>query len=454
MRLWFLLPLLACCASSFSQTYIPRQKAFDDVDYFIKTMEEVHVNPYMFVTREKLNSAVQQLKDGLGDSVSTRELITKLYSITSLLKDAHTSPAIFQTIFQDELKKEQFFPWELVVYEDQLYVPVSTSKLSGVPAGAIIEQINGYKMKSLLQQMNSYYGGNEIYAREMTVKLFGYFLFLNNIKAPFHILYKDTAGITGTLRLEKGVTFGKALVTTMPHLRTPYTFEIIDKRVGYFNFMGMSSQMDLLQRYLDSCMKIMRDNNINVLAIDLRKNSGGNSLLANLVISYFSNAKYNLMGGREWKVSKLYKEYLIQNGNTASDYLKKENGTIWKLGGCKPVKSPFLQKELFTGTVYLITGPFTFSSANMFADGVKEYKLATVIGEPTGENTNDFGEIFNITLPHSNIKMQVTTSYDYGAGCKKNIFQPVIPDIPVYSTLQDKIQQKDKVLEYILLQIK
>ncbi|XVJ65305.1 MAG: hypothetical protein HEQ40_03715 [Lacibacter sp.] len=240
----------------------------------------------------------------------------------------------------------------------------------------------------------------------------------------------------------------------MPHLRTPYTFEIIDKRVGYFNFMGMSGQMDLLQRYLDSCMKIMRDNNINVLAIDLRKNSGGNSLLANLVISYFSNAKYNLMGGREWKVSQLYKEYLIQNGNTASDYLKKENGTIWELGGCKPVKSPFLQKKLFTGTVYLITGSFTFSSANMFADGVKEYKLATVIGEPTGENTNDFGEIFNIALPHSNIKMQVTTSYDYGAGCKKNIFQPVIPDIPVYSTLQDKIQQKDKVLEYILLQIK
>lgn len=450
MRLWFLLPLFACYAPAFSQTYIPRQNAFDDIDYFIKTLEQVHVNPYMFVTKEKLTTAVKQLKEGLDDSVSVRELITKLYSVTSLLKDAHTSPAIFQTIFQGELKKEIFFPWELISYQDQLYVPISTAKLSGLPAGAVIEQINGHDMKSLVKQLNNYYGGNEIYAREMTVKLFGYFLFLNNITAPFHIHYKDSSGTAGAVVLEKGVTFGKALVTTMPHLRAPYTFEMIDKRVGYFNFMGMSGQIDVLQRYLDSCMKVMKDNDIKVFAIDLRKNSGGNSLLANLVIGYFSNAKYNLMGGRKWKVSQLYKEYLIQNGNTGNDYLNKENGSVWELGSCKPVKSPFQQNELFKGAVYLITGPFTFSSANMFADGVKEFKLATVIGEPTGENTNDFGEIFNVTLPYSKIKMQVTTSYDYGAGCNKNLFQPVVPDILIQPTLYDKIQQKDKALEYIL----
>jgi hypothetical protein len=46
----------------------------------------------------------------------------------------------------------------------------------------------------------------------------------------------------------------------------------------------------------------------------------------------------------------------------------------------------------------------------MLADAVKQYKLATLIGEPTGESTNDFGEVYTMELPNSKVKVQVTTA--------------------------------------------
>lgn len=90
----------------------------------------------------------------------------------------------------------------------------------------------------------------------------------------------------------------------------------------------------------------------------------------------------------------------------------------------------------------------------MIADGAKQFKLAEIIGQPTGENTNDFGETYVFSLPGSTVKMQTTTSFDYGADCNKNIHQPVMPDKTITYTLHDRIYEKDKALEYLLKKLK
>ncbi|WP_394801084.1 S41 family peptidase [Chryseobacterium gleum] len=102
----------------------------------------------------------------------------------------------------------------------------------------------------------------------------------------------------------------------------------------------------------------------------------------------------------------------------------------------------------------MLTGPFTFSSANLVADGMKQYKLAELVGEPTGEYTNDFGEAFMFTLPKSKIQMRSTSSMSFGADCNTSSYTPVVPDILIVPTLQDKINGIDKPLEYILKTVK
>jgi hypothetical protein len=454
MRLLFAVTFFSVTLTGFCQVTISRQQAVSDIDYFITILEQVHVNPYEALSRDKLTSEVLKLKESLTDSISIKEFITRLYLFTALLKDAHTSPAVFQNCFRDELKQEIFFPYELVTEGDSLYIPQSTAAVTGIPAGACVISINDMPAVSFIQEFSNYIGGIQTFSREMSRRLLGYFLFLHQLKPPFHIKYKDATGQTGSAILEKGTTFGRSLAATMPHIRTSYTFNIIDEKLGYFQFMAMSGSISQLEHYLDSCMQLMKQRKIEAWAIDLRNNSGGNSVLADVVISYFNNKNYSLMGGRRWKISQQYKDYLIQNGNSGHEYHQHSNGTVWKVGNCKPGKPVFEQSEKFSGKVFLITGPFTFSSANMFADGVKQYNLATIIGEPTGEATNDFGELYTFTLPASKVNMQVTTSYDFGASCNKKEKQPVNPHVLVRPSLQDKVQQKDKALDYILSVVK
>jgi len=433
-----------------AQSFISRSDAIDDIDFYTKTLEDVHYNPFLFIKKEKFFTEVEKVKKSIIDSISVNKFLILLYRISGLVKDGHNAPYIVQPVIIDELKKEQFFPYKLVIEKNRLFVPKSTSIASGLPTGSEIISINNVSIRQIMPEIEKLIGGSNIYSTEMAGKLLSYFLFLNDVKAPFNLQYIDTLKNKSVKILRTGLKFKDALAVTMPHLRNEYTFKIIGNKLGYFDFMSMSGDLNKFDQFLDSSFALMRKGEITNVAIDIRKNSGGNSSLGDLLFSYITERKYSLMGSRMWKVSAQYKKYLMLNGDSTNNYLIKENGSIWELGNCEPQDNRFKNDNKFKGKVYLITGPFTFSSANMIADGAKQFRIAEIVGTPTGENTNDFGEAYVFTLPNSQIKMQTTTSFDYGTNCNKNSHMPVKPDILIEDKFYDKIYEIDKPLEYIL----
>ena len=92
----------------------------------------------------------------------------------------------------------------------------------------------------------------------------------------------------------------------------------------------------------------------------------------------------------------------------------------------------------------MLIGPSTFSSANFLADAVKTYNITTLIGTPTGEYTNDFGEQLNFNLDNSESPVFISSTFDIGANGNDAILEPVYPDIEV----------KTDALEYALIWIK
>lgn len=83
----------------------------------------------------------------------------------------------------------------------------------------------------------------------------------------------------------------------------------------------------------------------------------------------------------------------------------------------------------FKGKHCFLIGPYTFSSANFLADAIKTFSLSTLIGESTGELTNDFGEQVEFQLTNSKSYFFVPTTYDIGASKNDSIMTPVMPDI-------------------------
>ncbi len=437
----------------FAQNKISKNQAVEDIDYFNNMLLEVHYNPFKFISKEKYFKQVEDIKHTIGDSIDKKEFTFKLYHLSSLIKDAHTSPSLFQSTFKNDLNGKIFFPYFLVRDKNKLYIPISTSQKLKIESGSELISINEFKIENLLKDFEGCFGGNKEYSSEMTTRLLPYLLFIKGIIPPFRIECKSKK-IRSYLTIKEGVTFKNALTNTIPSLTKAYDFKIFDNKLGLLRFNSMSEDLNTLDHYIDSCVTLMKNKNINNWAIDIRDNSGGNSILADLLISYFNTNEYALMGKREWRISQQYKNELISQGDTANEYLSKSNGTIWEIGDCAPQKPMFVNNNIFTGKIILITGPFTFSSANMFADGVKKYKLGKIYGTNTGENTNDFGEVYSFDLPNSKLRMQTTTSYDLGTNCDGKKFEPVKPDVIIKTRLISKINEEDYVVNMIIESIK
>lgn len=93
--------------------HISKEKAIADLDFYNKTLEEVHYNPFLYVERDAYFDEVEKIKTSLKDSVEIQDFILSLYGLTALMEDSHSCPAFQQPALKEEEKKKQFFSFHL-----------------------------------------------------------------------------------------------------------------------------------------------------------------------------------------------------------------------------------------------------------------------------------------------------------------------------------------------------
>ena len=99
----------------------------------------------------------------------------------------------------------------------------------------------------------------------------------------------------------------------------------------------------------------------------------------------------------------------------------------------------------YSGKTCVLTGPNSFSSANMLSNAIKDYGLATLIGEATGEAPNDYGELYWNQLPHTGLTFYTCSKQFIRANGDAADPNPVLPDIEIK---QNPNNLKDEVLEF------
>lgn len=423
------------------------------MDSLLAVINKVHYQPFRYISEAALAENTDRIRKSIGDSISVKEFTRKIFALTSLFQDGHMAPALGQSALRTELLKKQFLPARLISDdEDQVWVH-SAADAFPVPAGARITSINGRNLATLKSEARSFVGGLPQWKKEFSDRIFSYILFFQGVQAPFEIRYK-MGDSEKTVRLQEGVNFSDALAFSLPSLKqASYSFRIIENKIGYFNFISMSGDYVHFMNFLDSAFTEMRKRDIQHFAVDLRNNSGGDSRFGDILLSFVSQKPFALNGIKYWKISRSYKNMLLARGDTANNFHQQPDGSIWQLGNCQPKEKMVNVDSVFTGRVYLLTGPFTFSSANMLADGARHYQLATIIGEATGESVNDFGEVYSFELPQSKIKVNTTTSFDLGAACDETLRNAVAPHVPIKTTISDILQNHDPVWQYVLQQV-
>ena len=148
-------------------------------------------------------------------------------------------------------------------------------------------------------------------------------------------------------------------------------------------------------RYDDEYKACLRDmftevkaQGIGNVAVDLRGNGGGNSLVANEFIRYLPVDSFRCDG------------WFHRLGCFMLDF----TGDKYTLLG-----SDRYSGLTFDGDVYLLTDTGSFSSSMLFAAYIKDNDLGTIIGEPPGNTPNSYGDVANFRLGNSGLYMSVST---------------------------------------------
>jgi hypothetical protein len=96
------------------------------------------------------------------------------------------------------------------------------------------------------------------------------------------------------------------------------------------------------------------------------------------------------------------------------------------------------------GHLYVLIGPKTFSSAMMNASDLHRHLKAALVGEPTGDGMNTYGEVRGVLLPNFKTGVAYTTKF-FG---DKNA-APAIPQPGIYAprTLASDLAGRDPALE-------
>jgi C-terminal processing protease CtpA/Prc len=151
-----------------------------------------------------------------------------------------------------------------------------------------------------------------------------------------------------------------------------------------------------VEEFCMDLMKIINQEDVDRLVIDLRNNLGGNSTLLEPFISELSSChKLNRVGG-----------------------------------------------------IYVILGRETFSSALLNAYALKNKTSAIFIGEATGGKPNCYGEVKSFELRNS--KLQIRYSTKYYKIIEDDEQESFFPDVNTELTFKDYKENRDPCMECIL----
>lgn len=439
--------------------YYSRQQLTADIDFMIRTIEDVHPNPFHAISKENFQKLRDSVVKQFGDSMDFEKAWPALARIVASLNEGHSSIG-FSSDFIKELRSDagKLFPIQINEYKDEgLIVRTDLSTEDLLLPGDIILSINKRKVKDLMNLFTSCYGGISSWRNLQVTRDFPTNIQLHNIRSPFTVEYLHD-GNRKTIIIN-GINF-QEMINRLSIIRKKnavmanppdYSFTRLDDNIGYMNFRSMN-RLEVFEKFLDSVFSAVKQQPISGLIIDLRQNSGGNSILGEKLLSFITDKPFRMGGGSTWKVSDEYKSFIkvqaVKNSVYATgsfqNYLKYETGKLITSNSDRPSK-PGKNELRYRGKVCVLIGPNTFSSANMLSNAIQDYKLATLIGEATGEPPNDYGELYWIDLPNTKLTFYTCSKQFIRANCDNRDPNPVLPEIEVK---QDPKSIKDDVLEY------
>lgn len=405
-----ILLLLAISASALclkAQSKFTPAQITQDIDTLVYLIEDVEVNPYFQLDKEKFYYSVDSLKKSLtADSISMLEAYYNFSKLVSMFRQGHLSVIPPRSINRVLLKRGVPLAGIVTIKDNtRLFINTDTTIHGiGMCHGDEILSINNRAMIDYLPMALSHIAGelDSYRCHKLQSSFAAYF----NMHYPNDSIYVTTLrrnNDTITVQLP-----AKPISATKQDKLSPYEYHAINDSVWIFNFNRC--QLEGFKEFAAQMFDSINNAHGKHLIIDIRRNPGGNSLTGDEICRYISNKPFSGFSGSQAKISltmcKFYKQ------KYTSDNILEYWGTE------KDLTSPYPAEKRFKGKVYLLQSHHTFSSANNFAATFKQYVPGIIIGDETGGANISTGDVITANLPNTDLRIILPWKIFYEAGSK------------------------------------
>jgi hypothetical protein len=378
---------------------LPRAEAIADVDTLMRTLEDVHPDLYAVRSRDATVRALREVTAAFPASMTRAELWMRLAPFVAGFGDGHTS----LWMPGDEVARMRrdgalVFPPSVVTAgaDQRLVVAAPLGAAGRLDRGDRIRSVNGLPADSLVRAWTSEFSGESDRLRVAEVtNSFRDLSLIHGLRVPYTLEIEAISGQARAVKLA-GVP-RDSLVALAARDRssgsaTPnFTYRVLGPGVGYMDLGSFSGDAD---RFADDVAEMFHHvaaDSDRTLIIDLRENRGGDSRLGDELLRHITTKRYRMSARKDWKMSAEYRAYLRSFVGWPLSWTRWNvtplgrmlfsgpDGQLVEFSEQPTADAP--RDPFFAGAVCVLIGPRTFSSAVDFADAVKTYHLATLIGE-------------------------------------------------------------------------
>ena len=475
---------------------ISRADALEDLSTLMRLLENVHADPYRFQPRPVVEAQRRRVAESMPASLTRSELCLRLSSVAAVLDDGHTGLSCEELVRNEwsraasatppESQRMLLFP-PFIRVDDQQHLTVGWHNGSpGLDPGDRILRVNGQDADALLAEWAAQLSHETDAGRRARVaRRFRLFLTLHGINAPYRLTVAPPGGPSREVTIEglavnyqfqawptiaarpnvTEVTLPPAPPTVFKPIQLEndfFAYRMIEPDIAYMNFYSTLSGVSTVSRFrkaVAAMFQLVAKDRPRSLIIDIRENGGGEDSVASELLRHLTEKPFRFLESTRIKRSQEARDFAnsiirIPFRWMGLPYLVAEGRAYvaGKVGSLsppleRPVRTYPRAEPFFDGPVCVLTGPHTYSAGVAFAEAVKLYGLATIVGEETGGQPNSFGNNFAYALPRSRLAVQVATATSVRASGSLTDFSPVIPDIVVRTTQADMRRGFDPVLE-------
>ena len=464
MKYYLSLVCLLISFAGFSQNDTTSYKIFpaielqQDFDSMYLQLQLNHPNLYANRDKTVADKEFQQIRHQLNKPMNRLEFTRLVSPFVAGFSDGHT---FMDVDFDNEDLRQytdgggKFFPLGVAIINDKIFCTSNTFSKGTIQPGDEILSINNMPVGVIIQKLIGLWSADGPENATATAqRLFSYSLWIglgwgNKTEVVFkHTNQSVSEFIEGISKEDfTALTFNTGTAARQLHIFHEHSLAVVE--INSYNNVEKSKS------FIDSCFAIIKQKGLKNIALDLRKNGGGNSYIGDYFLAHITRKKYNTVSSKRWRIGPLVQS--LSENHWMKKLIAKAKEQYTQEGEYfqSAVFQPQSPASINDSTLYadanffLLTSARTYSSAHMTALAVKCGGLGTIIGQPTGERLDLTGEILVYNLPHSKLGIVIPTA-SYKTACGNGQQVGVQPDHFVPLTVESIQNGKDAELEMLL----